>query len=458
LKSPRLRHLVGLLLLAGLLLGLDASRPLLVDGRLLVAGSPEETPAEGEPSVLEVFWEAWRIIQQHYLDQSVVSRERLLAGALDGMARLASQQDGAGGNGSGADRSAEPARRLTYAAIRGMVRSLGDPNTVFLEPAERKVAITRFSGHLEGIGACLDQRGGQVVVSGLVEGGPAAQAGLQPGEVLVEIDGRPLVGWPIREVVLGVRGPSGSPISLTTRPVAGAATVERAITRAQIQLISARGRLLEPGIGLLRLVAFTEHTDAETAALLEQLEQAGARALLLDLRGNLGGLLEPAVAVASRFIGSTPIVGQENAQGLFYGYERVADQPLVHWPLVVLIDHQTASAAEVVAMALRDAERARLVGASTYGKGTVQYLFELKDGSGLHLTAARWVGTAGTRLDTSGLLPDVWASTTQTAQQDPAAEQGLALLRQAIESPATTPPAPLGTPADSCSPLSASAA
>ena len=164
------------------------------------------------------------------------------------------------------------------------------------------------------------------------------------------------------------------------------------------------------------------------------------------------------MAVASRFIGSSPIVWQENNRGQRYGYERTSNEPLLNWPMVVLIDRNSASASEVLALVLRDAGRAQLVGSPTYGKGTIQYLFELSDGSGLHLTSARWVSPAGSRLEPSGLTPDVPVGPLANEGDDPASKQALSLLRPITPGAASGPLSPALLPPDECTPRSANAA
>ena len=416
----------------------------------------DEEQGDRLADVLPVFWEAWWILQEEYLDRSALQPRRLAEGAIGGIVRSLDHPDTPTADGS-RNRSAPDARRLTYGAIRGLVESLEDPGTRFQTPEERAAEAAGWSGRLEGIGACLEMRAGVVSVSASIEAGPAARAGIRAGDVILAVDGRPVDGLPVREVVSRIRGPRGTSVALTIRRPDAAAPVDATVVRDEIRLISASALLVEPGIGLLRLTAFTEQTDEETGAALEDLRRQGAGALVIDVRGNPGGWLDPAIAVTSRFVPSGPLLWKEDGRGDRQPYDRHADQPLVDGPLAVLIDRGTASAAEVLAAALRDAGRARLIGRPTYGKGTVQYAHELSDGSGLFVTAARWVSPAGKRLDRGGLAPDVPVDVSGTDSADPALEQAVELLRRALPS---NPGRPVGRPPPTtgCTPGSVGAA
>ncbi len=390
---------------------------------------------EEEPGApLAVFREAWQILHQDYLDSSVLDSRRLAFEAARGAA-------GALG-GPGAARRADDAdaRRLTHAAIRTMVDSLGDPNTRFLAPEERRVETAGYSGSLEGVGACVALRAGRVSVDAVVVGSPAERAGVRAGDRLRAVDGRALGGLPVEEVVLRARGAAGTSVALTVERADGELT-ELRLEREAIRLVSAWVEPLDAAVGLLRIVAFTEHTDGEVAAGLDELARRGVRGLVLDLRGNPGGLLEPAIGVASRFVASDPLAWREDRRGGRTPYTRPPERSAVGWPLAALVDGRTASAAEVLAAALRDARRAPLVGQRTYGKGTVQYLYDLSDGSGLHVTAARWLSPAGAPLD-HGITPDVPVTEAPSAERDPALEEATRILLRALGDPTAPATAP----------------
>jgi carboxyl-terminal processing protease len=332
---------------------------------------------------MELFWEAWRKLNEEFINRAALDEQRMI-----------------------------------YGAIRGMAQSLGDPNTLFQTPEERQAEMSAFSGRYHGIGTYIDARDGRVIILSPIEGTPAARAGVQPGDVVLAVDGQDVSGLSIQQVSGKVRGPKGTLVTLLL--LRGTETLELAIERDEIPLISARGSVPEPGIGVLRMTSFTERSDSEVAGVMDAFTQQGVQRLVLDLRGNPGGLLEPAVEVASRLTTVNPIVWQENADGQRYGYERRVDRPSVDWPIVVLVDRGSASASEVIAAALRDSGRATLIGQRTYGKGTVQYLHQLSDGAGLRVTAARWISPGGTQLDQGGLDPDVVINEPRTEDSDPA--------------------------------------
>jgi carboxyl-terminal processing protease len=299
-------------------------------------------------------------------------------------------------------------QRLLHGAARGMVQALDDPNSVYEPPVEREIGDSRWTGRYEGVGMYVDHRDGQMVVTAPVEGGPADQAGVRAGDVVLEVDGRAVAGMSLTEQVLLVRGPRGTTVTLTVRREGAPEPLKIAIIRDEIHLVSARSRVLDNGLGVLRISQFTEGTVGEASAALESVLAAQPPGLLLDLRGNGGGLLEPAVQVAGFFLGGGPVVLEVHADGERKTYAAPdAAAAATELPMVVLIDRGTASATEILAAALRDRGRADLVGERTYGKNTVQYIHRLSEGSGLRLTVAEWHTPSGHPIPQSGLVPDV---------------------------------------------------
>lgn len=308
--------------------------------------------------------------------------------------------------------------KLLYGAARGMVQALGDPNSVFEPPAEREVGDSRWSGRYEGVGIYVDQRDGQLIVTSPIEGGPAERAGVRPGDVILEADGRGLAGLSLTDQTLVIRGPKGTPVTLTLRREGLAEPLQLTIVRAEIRLISARGRRLDNGLGVLRISQFTEGTPAEARAALEELLKARPPGLLLDLRSNGGGLLEPAVQVAGFFLGGGPVVLEVHGDGQQKTYTAPDAPPLADLPLVVLVDRGTASASEIIAAALRDRAKAELIGERTYGKNTIQYIHRLTDGSGLRISVAEWHTPSGRLLPPTGIDPDLAVAVPNPAPPD----------------------------------------
>ena len=337
---------------------------------------------------------------------------------------------------------------LLHGAARGMVQALGDPNSVYETPRERELASSRWTGRYEGVGMYVDQRDGQLVVVAPIEGGPAERAGILAGDLVLEADGQPLTGLTLPDQTRLLRGPRGSAVTLTIRRAGQPTLLHLAVVRDQVRLISARGQLLDNGLGLLKISQFTEGTPGEARAALDSLLASQPRGLLLDLRGNSGGLLEPAVQVTGLFLGSGPVVLERHADGEEKRYSAPDGPAATSLPLIVLVDRGSASASEVMAAALRDRGRAELAGERTYGKNTVQYIHQLSDGSGLRITVAQWHTPSGEAIPSTGLDPDWQIATPPNppAGTDPvletAAQRLLARIQTAGSPPSADAPQP----------------
>jgi carboxyl-terminal processing protease len=315
-----------------------------------------------------------------------------------------------------------------------MVQALGDQNSVYEPPIEREVGDSRWTGRYEGIGVFVDQRDGQLIVTSPIEDGPAARAGIRSGDLIVEADGRRLAGLSLLNQTLAIRGPKGTPIRLTVRREGAAEPLSFEVLREEIRLISARSRLLDHNLGLVRITQFTEATVGETQGALQSVLAVQPQGLILDLRSNGGGLLDPAVKVAGLFLGGGPVVLERHANGEEKTHAAPDEPALTTIPMVVLVDRGTASAAEVVAAALRDRGRAELIGERTYGKSTVQYIHRLSDGSGLRLTVAEWHTPSGQPIPPTGLTPDLVAAAPNPAlgEDDPMLEAAKLQLRTVL--------------------------
>jgi carboxyl-terminal processing protease len=299
---------------------------------------------------------------------------------------------------------------LQRGMIRGMLLELGDPFTLYVEPASHELESDQLSGEYGGIGVLLtlDQEGQVRLVP--AADGPAERAGVQEGDILAAIDGAPLEpGTGLDVVSASLRGPAGTPVTLTLSREADGVTRDVRIVREVIPLPSVTGYLFpdDHSIGVLAVTSFSERTPDELSAAYNDLRARGAEKLILDLRGNSGGLLDSGIEVARYFLSSGVVVIERGREG----EERIhrVDDPgeASRLPLVVIVDGATASAAEIVAAALQENARAPLIGQASYGKGSVQLIFELSDGSSLHVTSARWLTPSGNQIDGVGLRPDV---------------------------------------------------
>jgi carboxyl-terminal processing protease len=302
----------------------------------------------------------------------------------------------------------------TYGAIRGMVESFNDPYTYFVEPQPRELERDELAGRFGGIGANIELTGtGYILfpVSGL----PAAEAGVLDGDLLLLVDDQEITpAMSLDEIATLVRGPIGSVVTLVVRrtPAEGGAAEELTlpITRAEMQTPSVEWRLLEDTasgtVGYIIHTLFTERSAEEMEQALTELEAQGATRYILDMRGNRGGLVNTAVAIADMWLDEGVIFIEQKADGT-ETVQSATEGMLVDAPLVVIVDSGSASAAEIVAGALQDHGRAMLVGEKTFGKGSVQLIHELPDQSSLHVTNAQWLTPNRRPISGDGLQPDV---------------------------------------------------
>ncbi len=295
--------------------------------------------------------------------------------------------------------------RLSQAAIEGMVEALDDPYSSYLDVETARLGLSSLEGKIEGIGAEVTVRDEQIVIVAPLPDSPAARAGIMAGDILLAIDGRSTSGMSLAEAVLNVRGPRGTLVTLLVRHQGEADPEEIEIVRAEIEIPSVQFSM-RGDLAYINISHFSERTAEELSQVLESAEVEGAVGIILDLRGNPGGLLESAVDVASRFLREGVVLKVVDSQGRVTVYT-VAPTPVVtDLPLVVLVDSYTASGGEVLAGSLQDNARATIAGTITFGKGSVVKLYYLEDGSGLFLTVARWLTPDGHLIEGEGLLPD----------------------------------------------------
>ena len=297
---------------------------------------------------------------------------------------------------------------LVYGAIRGMLETL-DPHTTFLKPDQYREMKSDTSGQFSGIGIEVDLRDGVLTVLSVMEGTPAARVGLQTGDQLLKIDDQPTRG--MTDYVQRMRGKKGTQVLLGVLRKGWSAPRSLSVTRELIRVRSVESFLLEPGYGVVKLKQFTENIDREVeAALLAMEKESGGQlaGLVLDMRNNPGGLLDQAVKVADAFIDSGLIVRTEGRSGRILDEERAHQRGTrANFPIICLVNGGSASAAEIVAGALQDHGRAVVMGTQTFGKGSVQTIIELEDGSALKLTIARYFTPSGRSIQEKGITPDV---------------------------------------------------
>lgn len=291
---------------------------------------------------------------------------------------------------------------LLNRTVAGFLEELGDPNTVYLEPARLKRLAENTTGLYTGLGVRFDAREGWPRVIAPLPGSPAERAGLLAGDRIVEIDGRSTRGWTDDETRNAMRGPSGTAVTLLVERPGRSGQLPVKLVREEVHRTAVRRTALLPdGVGYVDLRAFSDSTERELARAVDSLKQAGMTSLVLDLRGNPGGLLAQGVAVSELFLDpkQTIVSMRGRAATTPQVFADSAPQAWPTLPMVVLADRGTASAGEIVTGALQDHDRALVMGQPTYGKGSAQAVFQTAAGGGLKLTTARWYTPSGRSID-----------------------------------------------------------
>ncbi|MEQ9548112.1 MAG: S41 family peptidase [Coleofasciculus sp. G3-WIS-01] len=339
----------------------------------------------------QLFSEAWRIVSQAYVDDSFnqqnwwLVRQNTLKKGLDN-------------------------RDATYKAIQSMLATLEDPYTRLLKPSQYRSLKVNTSGELSGVGLqiALDDETGQLAVVAPIAGSPADQAGIQPRDRIVAIDGENTDTLTLDEAAARMRGPVGTSVTLSIQSKDEQPRVIE-LVRDRIALNPVYAALDAESnnvpIGYIRLTQFSANAPTEVANAINQLEQEGANAYILDLRNNPGGLLQAGLEIARLWIDRGTIVYTVNRNGMMGSFDAFG-QALTQAPLVVLVNQGSASASEILAGALQDNGRAKLVGERTFGKGLIQSLFDLSDGSGLAVTVAKYETPNHRDINKLGITPD----------------------------------------------------
>lgn len=297
---------------------------------------------------------------------------------------------------------------LIYGGINGMLKTL-DPHSSFMPPDVYKEMQVETRGNFGGLGIQIGVKDDELTVIAPIDNTPAYRAGILAGDKIVKIEDQSTKDMSLMDAVKLLRGPKGSQVKITIMREGFDAPKEFVLTRDIIEIESVTSRMLMDKIGYVRLRQFQENTATELETALKSLEEQGVEALVMDLRSNPGGLLNSAVEVADKFLEKGKLIvyteGRKSNQDMRF----VSHQEFTHpdYPMVILVNHGSASASEIVAGALQDHSRAILVGTQTYGKGSVQSVIPLSDNSGLRLTTAKYYTPSGRSIHEKGITPDI---------------------------------------------------
>lgn len=309
------------------------------------------------------------------------------------------------------DKSAIDPQKMYYGAIQGMVGALGDPYTVFLPPAEQKSTKEELGGSFEGVGIQLGfSKEKRLVVIAPLKGTPADAAGIKPGDLILKINNKDTQSTTLPEAVNQIRGPKGSEVALQIYHEGDKEPKDVTLKRDTIQVKSVefetKTTVSGKKVAYIKLSRFGDKTFNEWTEAVSQALASSAQGVILDLRNNPGGYLEGAVFIGSEFLSSGDVVMQENSQGERNNYPVDRQGKLLNLPLIVLINKGSASASEIVAGAIQDTKRGKLVGEKSFGKGTIQSTKELENNTGIHITTAKWLTPSGRWIHNIGLAPD----------------------------------------------------
>jgi carboxyl-terminal processing protease len=357
-----------------------------------------------------LFWQVWDLVEKNFYDPAKVDYQKMV-----------------------------------YGATKGMVQSLGDDYTLFSTPAETGVAATHLQGNYEGIGAYIGEKDGYAVIQGPVnDQTPAAKAGLRKGDIVLEVDGVSAEGMALEEVISRIKGPAGTDVTIKLFRPDEQRDFTVTVTRTRIEVKSAEGKIRDDGLAYLKISVFGDTTATEMDTALQELLKQNPRGLIIDLRGNGGGYLRAAQEILGRFLRTGDATLEQDRDGTRTPLPIIhGDMQVYDLPIVVLVDGGSASASEITAGALQDYKRAILIGEQTFGKGSIQNVIDLPDGSSVRITIAHWFTPQGRAIQDVGLTPDLVVTLTPedyNTGRDPQLDTAAAyLLGNPLPAVAATP-------------------
>lgn len=340
----------------------------------------------GQPKDVDFsnFWDAWKLVTEKYVGQY-------------------------------------SAETMVHGAIKGMIESLGDPYSAFMEPGTNQMFLEDLSGQIQGIGAEITQKDGKLLIVAPLDGSPAKNAGLKPQDEILAIDGQQTSGMTLDEAISKIRGKAGTEVALLINRSGFSAPQEFKIKRAIVVIKSVQWEM-KGNIAYIKITQFGDDTSALAKQAADEIALKNPHSIILDLRDNPGGYLDSAVDVASLFMNKGVVVKEQYKDGRIEDLQTTLEGKLAKYPVFVLVNEGSASASEIVAGALRDSRGAQILGKKTFGKGSVQELETLKDNSALRLTVAKWLTPKGKTIDKEGISPDIEVNLSnddQAAGRDP---------------------------------------
>jgi len=358
--------------------------------------SNSNSGSENLDQLFAPFWETWNYVNEQFVDQPV-DHTLMMRGA-----------------------------------ISGMLASLGDKHTSYMDPVMYEQQNAPLQGEYEGIGAWVDVTGEYVIIISAMPGSPAEEAGLKPDDQIRGVDGEDMTGIQGDLVLRRILGEAGTPVILTVYRKSNDTTFDVTIVREKITIPSVTGEMLDNGIAYVQLVNFGEKTTQDLKKILNDLMKENPKGLILDLRNNGGGYLNTAIEVSSQFVSENPIMIEEFGDGERITYKAKPNGIATKIPLVVLINEGSASASEITAGAIQDHQRGVLVGKTSYGKGSVQNWVSLQNDQGaIRITIARWLTPNERQINEVGLTPDFEVEITEEdieAGRDPQLDKAIELL------------------------------
>lgn len=366
-----------------------------LNGMKMMHGNPEQSAVD-----ISLMWSVWQILQDKYIEPDDLNTKEMILGA-----------------------------------VHGLVAALGDPYTVFMSPVENTEFRDSLSGHLEGIGAQLTQSGANVIVVAPLKGSPAEKAGLTSQDWIVQVDEKDVLGQSLEQIVTQVRGPKGTTVKVGIVRKNRPDIITLPIVRDNITVPSTEYSVKHGtggDIGYLAINQFGDETINEVRDILSGVDATKLKGFIIDLRFNGGGYLNGAIDLVSMFQKTGLVVSVQGKGGNnIERHEVTGETVLPDLPLVVLINEGSASASEITAGALRDNNRATLVGVKSFGKGTVQEVIDLQGGSSLRVTIAHWLTPSGHNISKDGITPDIVVERTREdmiAGKDPQLDAAMKVL------------------------------